>query len=126
MTLVLGALLSSCSPPFAKRMVRIPCTQELVSLSHFISGTVAVASCAVWAVFRSRDWAWILQDALGMCVVMLFIRTIRLPSLKASLVPRRNLFIPVISCYLIHALHFQTVLVHVLHFQGEKWKQQEA
>ena len=89
MTLVLGALLSSYSPPLAKCMVRLPCTREFVSLSHFIAGTVAVASSAVWAVFRSRDWAWSLQDALGMCVVMLFIRTIRLPSLKASLVSRR-------------------------------------
>lgn len=82
MTLALGGLFTGCFPALGRRPVKLPLLREHVPLAFVASGAAGVACCAVWLPFRSRDWAWALQDVIGACIVMLFIRSIRLPSLK--------------------------------------------
>ena len=78
MTLALGCLLADAFPQMRKHKIRD------VPLAYVVSCCTAVATAALWAVCRNRDWAWMLQDALGATLIMFFIRTIQLPSLKAS------------------------------------------
>ena len=59
-----------------------------VPLAYVISCLTAIATAAVWAVCRNQDWAWMLQDALGVTLIMFFIRTIQLPSLKVRSRPQ--------------------------------------
>ena len=77
MTLALGCLLLDAFPQMRKHNIRD------VPLAYVVSCCTAVATAAMWAVCRNRDWAWVLQDALGATLIMFFIRTIQLPSLKA-------------------------------------------
>eukprot|EP00074_Homo_sapiens_P110826 XP_024307387.1 signal peptide peptidase-like 2B isoform X7 [Homo sapiens] len=43
-----------------------------------------VAVSVVWGVFRNEDqWAWVLQDALGIAFCLYMLKTIRLPTFKA-------------------------------------------
>nr|KAF6401609.1 hypothetical protein HJG63_009652 [Rousettus aegyptiacus] len=43
-----------------------------------------VAVSVVWGVFRNEDqWAWVLQDALGIAFCLYTLKTIRLPTFKA-------------------------------------------
>ena len=79
MTLALGCALADAFPRLRKQTVRD------VPLAYALSFAVAVATAALWVLFRGRDWAWMLQDALGVTLIMLFIRSIQLPSLKARL-----------------------------------------
>ena len=81
MTLALGCLLVEAFPQMRKHTIRD------VPVAYVVSCCTAVASAALWAACRDRDWAWVLQDALGATLIMFFIRTIQLPSLKACLVP---------------------------------------
>jgi len=76
MTLALGCLLADAFPHMRKHKIRD------VPLAYVVSCCTAVATAALWAVCRNRDWAWMLQDALGATLIMFFIRTIQLPSLK--------------------------------------------
>ncbi len=76
MTLALGCLLADAFPQMRKHTIRD------VPVAYVVSCCTAVATAALWAVCRNRDWAWMLQDALGATLIMFFIRTIQLPSLK--------------------------------------------
>ncbi|EPY79671.1 signal peptide peptidase-like 2B [Camelus ferus] len=55
---------------------------------------LCVAVSVVWGVFRNEDqWAWILQDALGIAFCLYTLKTIRLPTFKLPMVlkvPRLN------------------------------------
>ncbi len=79
MTLALGCLLADTFPRLRKQKVRD------VPLAYAMSFAAAAATAAMWVVFRNRDWAWILQDSLGVTLIMFFIRSIQLPSLKVRL-----------------------------------------
>lgn len=81
-SVALGALLAGWCPALGKRPVKLPLLREHVPLAYVLSGAAGMACCALWLPFRSRDWAWALQDAIGVCIVVLFIRSIRVPSLK--------------------------------------------
>ncbi|EFJ46292.1 hypothetical protein VOLCADRAFT_93422 [Volvox carteri f. nagariensis] len=48
--------------------------------------TVAVAVAAVWAVQRNTDWAWVLQDLQGVALMLLVLRSLRVPSIKVAAV----------------------------------------
>ena len=37
-----------------------------------------------WFYLRKGAWAWLLQDALSACICVLFVKTIRLPSLRVA------------------------------------------
>ncbi|XP_016065249.1 PREDICTED: signal peptide peptidase-like 2B isoform X6 [Miniopterus natalensis] len=53
-----------------------------------------VAVSVVWGIFRNEDqWAWILQDALGIAFCLYMLKTIRLPTFKACTLLLLVLFI---------------------------------
>ncbi|KAG2441965.1 hypothetical protein HYH02_009759 [Chlamydomonas schloesseri] len=45
---------------------------------------LAVAVAGVWAVWRNSSWAWVLQDLQGVALMLLVLRTLRVPSLKVA------------------------------------------
>eukprot|EP01127_Copromyxa_protea_P022693 TRINITY_DN827_c0_g2_i3.p1 TRINITY_DN827_c0_g2~~TRINITY_DN827_c0_g2_i3.p1 ORF type:complete len:315 (-),score=55.78 TRINITY_DN827_c0_g2_i3:777-1721(-) len=40
----------------------------------------------IWIIYRHSEWAWLLQDLLGICIVLSVFKTLRLPSLKISVI----------------------------------------
>ena len=48
--------------------------------------SLALSTCvvALWLFFRARSWAWVLQDMLGVSLIVLVLRQFRLPDLKVS------------------------------------------
>ncbi|GIL57826.1 hypothetical protein Vafri_13059 [Volvox africanus] len=47
---------------------------------------VAVAVAVVWAIQRNASWAWVLQDVQGVALMLLVLRSLRIPSLKVAAV----------------------------------------
>nr|XP_060640697.1 signal peptide peptidase-like 2B [Anolis sagrei ordinatus] len=84
--------LYSCLSPFVRRFPIGKCRVPDNNLPYFhkrpqIRMLLLAASCIavslVWAVFRNEDqWAWILQDALGIAFCLYMLKTIRLPTFK--------------------------------------------
>lgn len=72
-----------CSAQFARPSIKLGCCG-----AHSIASLlILVASCAVsiwWAVERKAAYAWVLQDLLGISVLFLLQRTIRLPNVKVA------------------------------------------
>lgn len=84
----LTAALSAAFGRIAPRMQSLACevwgcgTMDYVTLAACIPATVAVV---VWFVERHTMWAWPLQDAMGMALIMLLLRQFRLPDIKVNL-----------------------------------------
>ena len=57
---------------------------QRVALHTLLSNGIAFATVAVWLVFRNWAWGWLLQDLLGVCLIVLVLRQFRLPNLKVS------------------------------------------
>lgn len=55
-----------------------------VPLLPLLGTVLAFALSISWFLLRKQPWMWLLQDALSMMVCVLFVRTIRLPSLKLA------------------------------------------
>ncbi|XP_063776145.1 signal peptide peptidase-like 2B isoform X2 [Pseudophryne corroboree] len=85
--------LYSCLSPFVRR---IPCGKCRIpdnNLPYFrnrphvwkiLLASFCVAVSVTWGVFRNEDqWAWILQDILGIAFCLYMLKTIRLPTFKA-------------------------------------------
>ncbi|XP_059099244.1 signal peptide peptidase-like 2B [Tigriopus californicus] len=53
-----------------------------MELRQFMLLCVSVGLSLVWLVFRKEDWAWILQDFLGIMFSLNMLKTLRLPSFK--------------------------------------------
>jgi hypothetical protein len=49
-----------------------------------MAALIAVTVAGVWVPCRNADWAWLLQDILGLSLCVLFLRQIVLPNLKVS------------------------------------------
>uniref|UniRef100_A0A6U2CU81 PA domain-containing protein n=1 Tax=Chlamydomonas euryale TaxID=1486919 RepID=A0A6U2CU81_9CHLO len=79
-TVALAVVVRAWLPFAARRAVQVPllgsCQGEEV-----VAAAPAAACVAVWLAFRSADWAWMLQDFLGICLMLLFIRSLRVSSL---------------------------------------------
>ena len=57
---------------------------EAMQLLHLVSSLTALAISISWFIYRKEPWMWLVQDGLSMAVCILFVRTIRLPSLKLA------------------------------------------
>ncbi|XP_028341191.1 signal peptide peptidase-like 2B isoform X2 [Physeter macrocephalus] len=85
--------LYSCLSPLLQRLPFCRCRVPDNSLPYFhkrpqvrtlLLALLCVAVSVVWGVFRNEDqWAWILQDALGIAFCLYTLKTIRLPTFKA-------------------------------------------
>ena len=52
-----------------------------------LSLTLSTCTVAVWLIFRSSPWAWVLQDMLGVSLIVMVLRQFRLPDLKVGDLP---------------------------------------
>jgi hypothetical protein len=43
---------------------------------------LGVTTSATWIVWRHAGWAWVLQDLMGLALVLNIIATLRVPTLK--------------------------------------------
>ncbi|XP_011852871.1 PREDICTED: signal peptide peptidase-like 2B [Mandrillus leucophaeus] len=87
--------LYSCLAPCVRRLPFGKCRIPNNSLPYFhkrpqarmlLLALFCVAVSVVWGVFRNEDqWAWVLQDALGIAFCLYMLKTIRLPTFKVSL-----------------------------------------
>ncbi|GMH43266.1 hypothetical protein BSKO_11188 [Bryopsis sp. KO-2023] len=55
-----------------------------LNAAQAIAVPVALAVCITWAVTRNSHWSWILQDAIGVSLLVLALRLIRIPTLKVA------------------------------------------
>ncbi|XP_029074280.1 signal peptide peptidase-like 2B isoform X2 [Monodon monoceros] len=95
--------LYSCLSPLLQRLPLCRCRVPDNSLPYFhkrpqvcmlLLALLCVAVSVVWGVFRNEDqWAWILQDALGIAFCLYTLKTIRLPTFKACTLLLLVLFI---------------------------------
>ncbi|XP_030629783.1 signal peptide peptidase-like 2 [Chanos chanos] len=85
--------LYSCLWPFVRRIpfgkCRIPENNLLYfhkrpQIRSLLLSAFCIAVSVTWGVFRNEDqWAWVLQDALGIAFCLYMLKTIRLPTFKA-------------------------------------------
>ncbi|XP_021560697.1 signal peptide peptidase-like 2B isoform X2 [Neomonachus schauinslandi] len=85
--------LYSCLSPLVQRLPFGRCRVPDNSLPYFrkrprvsmlLLALLCLAVSVVWGIFRNEDqWAWILQDALGVAFCLYMLKTIRLPTFKA-------------------------------------------
>jgi signal peptide peptidase-like 2B len=84
MAMVIATALLAAFPKHARHSVRVPLLgtcSTMVLVAVAASTTVAL----VWAMFRNSLWAWVLQDFMGVSVMLLVLRTMRIPSIKVQI-----------------------------------------
>lgn len=72
-----------------------------------VAALIAVTVAGVWVPCRNADWAWLLQDILGLSLCVLFLRQIVLPNLKVALI-----LLPIAFCYDVFWVFIQPLLTH--------------
>uniref|UniRef100_A0A671MAH2 Signal peptide peptidase-like 2B n=1 Tax=Sinocyclocheilus anshuiensis TaxID=1608454 RepID=A0A671MAH2_9TELE len=87
--------LYSCLWPFVRRIPfgkcripenNLPYCHKRPQVRMLILSAFCIAVSVTWGVFRNEDqWAWILQDALGIAFCLYMLKTIRLPTFKVSM-----------------------------------------
>ena len=63
-----------------------------MELRQFTLLTFSVALSTFWVVFRNEEWAWILQDILGILFSINMLKVLRLPSLLICTILLGTLF----------------------------------
>lgn len=86
LAVMLLPVLSKSLPRLACRTVVLPWDWGSISVLELVVTPVAVAVSIVWAVFRNAGWSWVLQDILGIAIMLLVLRTLRLPNLRVACV----------------------------------------
>ncbi|KAK2542034.1 Sppl2b [Columba livia] len=84
--------LYSCLSPFVRRFPLGKCRIPDNNLPYFhkrpqvrmlVLAVFCISVSIVWGIFRNEDqWAWVLQDALGIAFCLYMLKTIRLPTFK--------------------------------------------
>ncbi|XP_051028912.1 signal peptide peptidase-like 2B isoform X2 [Acomys russatus] len=95
--------LYSCLAPCVRRLPFCTCRVPDNNLPYFhkrpqarmlLLALFCVTVTVVWGIFRNEDqWAWVLQDALGIAFCLYMLKTIRLPTFKACTLLLLVLFI---------------------------------
>ncbi|XP_061097432.1 signal peptide peptidase-like 2 [Conger conger] len=85
--------LYSCLWPLVRRIPlgkcripenNLPYCHKRPEVRRLVLAAFCVAVSVTWGVFRNEDqWAWVLQDALGIAFCLYMLKTIRLPTFKA-------------------------------------------
>jgi signal peptide peptidase-like protein 2B len=78
--------LCAALPRLASKVVTLPWGWGDFGLLELLLAPVALATAVVWAVFRNAAWSWVLQDVLGIAIMLLVLRTLRLPNLCVACV----------------------------------------
>ncbi|XP_056276301.1 signal peptide peptidase-like 2 isoform X2 [Pseudoliparis swirei] len=85
--------LHSCLWPFVRRLPfckcrvpenNLPYLHKRPQIRMLLLSAFCIAVSVTWMVFRNEDqWAWVLQDALGIAFCLYMLKTVRLPTFKA-------------------------------------------
>uniref|UniRef100_A0A667YJQ9 Signal peptide peptidase-like 2B n=1 Tax=Myripristis murdjan TaxID=586833 RepID=A0A667YJQ9_9TELE len=86
--------LYSCLWPFVRRLPfckcripenNLPYLHKRPQIRMLLLSAVCIGVSVTWVVFRNEDqWAWVLQDALGIAFCLYMLKTIRLPTFKTA------------------------------------------
>ncbi|XP_077472071.1 signal peptide peptidase-like 2 isoform X2 [Stigmatopora argus] len=95
--------LYSCLWPFVRRLPfgkcripenNLPYLHKRPQVRALLLSALCVGVSITWMVFRNEDqWAWILQDALGIAFCLYMLKTVRLPTFKACTLLLTVLFV---------------------------------
>ncbi|KAI9544449.1 Signal peptide peptidase-like 2B [Dissostichus eleginoides] len=95
--------LHSCLWPFVRRIPfckcrvpenNLPYLHKRPQIRMLLLTAFCIAVSITWMVFRNEDqWAWVLQDALGIAFCLYMLKTVRLPTFKACTLLLSVLFI---------------------------------
>ncbi|XP_055463790.1 signal peptide peptidase-like 2B isoform X2 [Psammomys obesus] len=95
--------LYSCLAPCVRKLPFCTCRVPNNNLPYFhkrpqarmlLLALFCVTVTVVWGIFRNEDqWAWVLQDTLGIAFCLYMLKTIRLPTFKACTLLLLVLFI---------------------------------
>lgn len=95
--------LHSCLWPFVRRLPfckcrvpenELPYLQKRPHVSMLLLAAFCLGVSLTWMLFRNEDeWAWVLQDALGIAFCLYMLKTVRLPTFKACTLLLSVLFI---------------------------------
>ncbi|MEQ2207593.1 hypothetical protein XENOCAPTIV_015193, partial [Xenoophorus captivus] len=87
--------LYSCLWPFVRRLPfckcripenNLPYLHKRPQIRTMLLSALCISISIVWMVFRNEDqWAWVLQDALGIAFCLYMLKTVRLPTFKVSI-----------------------------------------
>eukprot|EP00850_Spirogloea_muscicola_P009409 SM000052S17801 [mRNA] locus=s52:650058:653604:- [translate_table: standard] len=81
----LSSLLASIFPHGAERRVALPLLGS-TSIVSLVSLPICCTFTITWALLRNRFFAWVGQDALGICLILTVLQAVRLPNIKVSTV----------------------------------------
>ena len=93
-----------------------------VFVHAILSFGLSIATVAVWLMFRTSSWGWILQDLLGMSLIVMVLRQFRLPNIKVgnrhllSIGQREQAKTRCMSAYAHHFCVSNTFILDVQHF----------
>jgi len=131
-TVALHPTLSRLSPSLQRTLIPIPAPPILkpiqyelcgeataVPLAQLLSLAAAFATALTWFMHRHGTWAWLAQDALSMCVCVLFVQTLRLPSLRVAAIFLGLMFAYDIFMVFISPLIFHTSIMLAVATAGE-------
>ncbi len=93
-----AALLGRLLPAWQDRAVGLPVVGAVEVLS-LAACAPAAGVVVAWVLGRHAWWAWPLQDAMGVSLMLLLLRQFRLPNIKARL----PLFVPAACMHLCRA-----------------------
>ncbi|XP_042328612.1 signal peptide peptidase-like 2A isoform X2 [Sceloporus undulatus] len=66
---------------------KFPCFNKFLEVRLLFLAAFCIAFAVVWAVFRNENqWAWILQDILGIAFCVNFIKTLKMPNFKSCVI----------------------------------------
>ncbi|XP_029503112.1 signal peptide peptidase-like 2 [Oncorhynchus nerka] len=95
--------LYSCLWPFVRRLPfgkcripenNLPYCHKRPQVRMLLLSAFCIGVSITWGVFRNEDqWAWVLQDALGIAFCLYMLKTIRLPTFKACTMLLVTLFV---------------------------------
>ncbi|KAG7243455.1 hypothetical protein INR49_010433 [Caranx melampygus] len=95
--------LYSCLWPFVRRLPfckcripenNLPYLRKRPQIRMLLLSAFCIGVSITWMVFRNEDqWAWVLQDALGIAFCLYMLKTVRLPTFKACTLLLSVLFV---------------------------------
>lgn len=78
-----SALAHHLLPLHLHRPVNVPWIGQvsIITVSLF---PLCLTLSIIWVVFRHESWAWVLQNMLSICILMMIQKVVRLPNIKVS------------------------------------------
>jgi len=93
--------------PWMERSINLPLlgSCQVYQLACLVLG---LAVSVTWAVVRTRaNWAWVLQDVSGICIILTILAFLKLPNLKIACI-----LLPLIMMYDVFFVYIQPLIFH--------------